>query len=204
MSAPTIQLRPRGRTAKVVVTGPFDAGKSTLIHTLCGGDVVTTERPVAPTSHAADATSSGQTTVAMDHGRIPISDDLTLALVGTPGQDRFGFMWDILAEGMIGYVLVVDASRAASLTEARTIRRRVEQDTDVPSVVAVNKATDDPERAVRRTIEALELPPNVPVIAIDARVKADGKQVLVALLRQAQSALAGTSSGATAREGQAG
>lgn len=199
---PTTRLRPRVPAAKIVVTGPFDAGKTTLIGTLCGEELVKTERPVDPL--ATGPSSSGQTTVAMDFGRIRIRDDLALVLIGTPGQDRFGFMWDILADGMVGYVLVVDGSRPDGLAEARVIRRRVEQDTDVPSVVAVNKADGDPSRVVRRTVEGLELPSSVPVVVADLRDKADSKQVLVALLRQAQTVLARTSQRATARQGQAG
>ncbi len=175
----TFPRRSTSQTAKVVVTGPFDAGKTTLIQTISDTTVLSTERDV--TEH--DGEHSGRTTVAMDFGRIGIDEDLSLFLFGTPGQDRFEFMWDILAEGMLGYLLVVDASRSSCLPEARRARRHFETLADVPSVVVVNKVTRDEERAIQEIRSALELPEDVPVLAADVRERADVKRVLITFLQ---------------------
>src|SRR5439155_26732221 len=109
--------RSQGTAVKIVVTGPFSAGKTTLIRTISEITVLSTEKSITdePRSRKPD------TTVAMDFGRITIDRDLVLYLFGTPGQDRFDFMWEILGEGMLGYVLLVDASRPESLDEANGI-----------------------------------------------------------------------------------
>ena len=174
--------RQRPRTLKVVVTGPFDAGKSTFIRTISETTVLSTERPV---SEGAEGTS-GSTTVAMDFGRLTLAPDLALYLFGTPGQQRFEFMWDILAEGMLGFVLLVDAqaveSRATS--EADRIRRHFAELADVPFVVMMNKVTstgDDVETGLR---SRLQIPDDVPVVLGDARERESVKEVLLTLLRQ--------------------
>src|SRR5215213_7895804 len=103
-----------GQAVKVVVTGPFSAGKTTLIRTISEITVLSTERGITDSTRARKA----ETTVAMDFGRITIDRDLVLYLFGTPGQERFDFMWEILGEGMLGYVLLLDSSRPESLAEA--------------------------------------------------------------------------------------
>src|SRR3984885_1511919 len=105
------------QAVKIVVTGPFSAGKSTLIRTISEITVLSTEKDITDETKARKS----ETTVAMDFGRITIDKDLVLYLFGTPGQDRFDFMWEILGEGMIGYVLLVDSSRPESLDEAASI-----------------------------------------------------------------------------------
>src|ERR671920_2298846 len=103
------------QTVKMVVTGPFSAGKTEFIQSVSEIDVVSTERKI---SSAAERTVKESTTVAMDFGRITVDEDLVLYLFGTPGQKRFDFMWEILAEGMLGFVVMVDAERGAALAEA--------------------------------------------------------------------------------------
>lgn len=181
--------RPRSRALKVVVTGPFDAGKTTLIETISQTTVLSTERSV---SDLVTDQRSGRTTVAMDFGRIGVGNGLSLYLFGTPGQERFEFMWDILAEGMLGYILVLDAARDDDLREAAHIRTHFEALAEVPSVVVVNKATDG-EAAVARTRRALSLSDDVAVIAADVRDREQVKQVLVALLRRVRDHVAGAS-----------
>ena len=172
----------RPRTLKVVVTGPFDAGKSTLIRTISDTTVLSTERPVSNGVHG-DAPS---TTVALDFGRLTLPGDLALYLFGTPGQERFEFMWDILAEGMLGFVLMVDGSDlgAADGPEAARIRDHFTQLADVPFVVAVNKVADTDDDAAARVRRTLDLDAEVPVVVADARDREDVKRVLVALLHQ--------------------
>jgi uncharacterized protein len=177
----------RPRTLKVVVTGPFDAGKTTLIRTISEITVLSTERAVSAENPNR---GSGRTTVAMDFGRITVADDLALYLFGTPGQDRFEFMWDILAEGMLGFVLMVDGTRADALGEARRIRDHFADLADVPYVVAVNKLDGDPGPVLEGLRSALELPDQVPVVAVDARDRDDVKATLLTFLRVVREQLA--------------
>ena len=113
-------MRPRRRTSgqavKIVVTGPFSAGKTTLIRTISEITVLSTEKDITDETRSRKS----ETTVAMDFGRITIDRDLVLYLFGTPGQERFDFMWEILGEGMLGYVLMLDSTRPDSAEEART------------------------------------------------------------------------------------
>jgi small GTP-binding protein len=171
--------RRSSRTVKIVVTGPFDAGKTTFIRTISEITVLSTERAVSTNGASAD----DRTTVAMDFGRITVGKDLALYLFGTPGQERFEFMWDILAEGMLGFVLMVDASRADSVEEARRIRAHFDATADVPSVVAINKAAGDEDAAIAETRAALELPDHVPVVVTDARDRDAVKRTLLTFLR---------------------
>lgn len=96
------------QTVKMVITGPFSAGKTEFIRTISEIDVVSTDRKI---SSDAERSQKDQTTVAMDFGRITVDDDLVLYLFGTPGQKRFDFMWEILSEGMLGFIVIVDSSR---------------------------------------------------------------------------------------------
>jgi small GTP-binding protein len=176
----TLRRRGRGHAVKIVITGPFGAGKTTLIRTISEITVLSTEREL---SSAAEARADkAQTTVAMDFGRIGIDSDLVLYLFGTPGQDRFEFMWEVLGEGMLGYVLVLDAARPESVTEARTILAAFRKMAPVPFVVAVNRSEGlgpDDEMQVRVD---LDLEPSIPIVPCDATDKSSVKVVLLALL----------------------
>jgi uncharacterized protein len=195
----------RGRTVKIVVTGPFDAGKTTYItHHLGDHGPVDRAGRQRPDVHGR---GSGRTTVAMDFGRITVDDDLALYLFGTPGQARFEFMWDILAEGMLGFVLMVDASRADAMSEARRIRDHFTAQADVPYVVAVNKLDGDPGPVLEAVRSALELPDEVPVVAVDARDREDVKAALLTFLRVVRDWLRSRTSGPApqaARTGETG
>ncbi len=178
MSAPA---HPSVRTAKLVVTGPFGAGKSTLLSTLAGPQPLVTEHLV---SRGRDALP-GRTTVATDAARLPVDDDLALALYAHPGQDRFGFLWELVADGLLGYVLLLDATRPETLPAARHVRRHFESRARVPSTVALNRVPGDPEPIERRVRAELELPPEVPVVPIDARDRGDAKRLVHSVLLQA-------------------
>jgi len=166
------------QAVKIVVTGPFAAGKTTLIRTISEITVLSTEKDIT------DATKSrkAETTVAMDFGRITIDHDLVLYLFGTPGQDRFDFMWEILGEGMLGYVLLLDAHRPESLDEAVGILAAFQKMAKVPFVVALNRAEGNDPDAESRVREALNLEPTVPVVPCDATDRQSVKNVLLALL----------------------
>jgi small GTP-binding protein len=167
-----------GQAVKIVITGPFAAGKTTLIRTVSEITVLSTERGITDHTRAR----KNETTVAMDFGRITIDRDLVLYLFGTPGQERFDFMWEILGEGMLGYVLLVDPTRAESLAEANGIREAFQRMAKVPFVVAVNRLDrlDDVEAA--RIRQALGVDVSVPLVPCDATDKESVKAVLLSLL----------------------
>jgi len=173
-----IRRRTAGTAVKIVVTGPFAAGKTTLIRTISEITVLSTEKGIT------DETKSrkNDTTVAMDFGRITIDRDLVLYLFGTPGQDRFDFMWEILGEGMLGYVLLVDATRPDSLDEAVGILEAFRRMARVPFVVGLNRAEGMDEAEEERIRKTLDLDPHVPVVPCDATDRESVKSVLLALL----------------------
>jgi small GTP-binding protein len=167
-----------GQAVKVVVTGPFAAGKTTLIRTISEITVLSTERAITDSTRRRKA----ETTVAMDFGRITIDRDLVLYLFGTPGQDRFDFMWEILGEGMIGYLLLIDAAREESIEEAASIQQAFRRMARVPYVVALNRCSADDHALVEQVRTRLEIPGDVAILACDATDKESVKNVLLALL----------------------
>lgn len=170
------------RQAKMVITGPYGAGKTTLVETMSEIAVLSTERNV---DGAGSIPNKQATTVAMDFGRITLDDDLALLLFGTPGQRRFDFMWQILAEGMIGFVVMVDASRSDSFAEASEILDFFTHVADVPFVVALNKSDGEPDADVARARAELALDEGVRCLPVDARSKDSVRGVLIALLEAA-------------------
>jgi len=178
MSTNRIRRRSAGTAVKIVVTGPFAAGKTTLIRTISEITVLSTEKGITDETRSRKT----DTTVAMDFGRITIDRDLVLYLFGTPGQDRFDFMWEILGEGMLGYVLLVDASRQDSLDEAVGILEAFRKMARVPFVVGMNRSEGMDEGEEARVREVLDLEPHVPVVPCDATDRESVKSVLLALL----------------------
>jgi uncharacterized protein len=177
MAAPRTRRR-GGQAVKVVVTGPFSAGKTTLIRTISEITVLSTERGITDSTRKRKA----ETTVAMDFGRITIDRDLVLYLFGTPGQDRFDFMWEILGEGMIGYLLLVDAAREESIQEAAGILDAFRTMARVPFVVGLNRAGGDEHLLVESVRSRLEIPSDIAILPCDATDKESVKNVLLALL----------------------
>ena len=167
-----------GQAVKIVVTGPFSAGKTTLIRTISEITVLSTEKDI--TDHTKSRKAA--TTVAMDFGRITIDRDLVLYLFGTPGQDRFDFMWEILGEGMLGYILLIDAGREDSLQDAVGILAAFRKMARVPFVVALNRAAGIDPAEEDRVRDVLELDEDVPVVPCDATDRESVKAVLLALL----------------------
>lgn len=121
---------------KIVVTGPFNAGKTAFIHAISDIAIVTTERRISDNSIATAGKS--ETTVAMDYGQKRLGDAL-LHLYGTPGQARFEFMWSILAKEMDAFVLVIDSADRGSLMDAKQMLRQFRKQAKVPYVVVANK-----------------------------------------------------------------
>jgi small GTP-binding protein len=166
------------QTVKIVVTGPFNSGKTELIRSVSEIDVVSTEKKI--TSEVEKVKES--TTVAMDFGRITVDDDLILFLFGTPGQKRFDFMWEILSEGMLGFIVMVDSTRPETFKEARSILETFHAYAPTPYIVAANKQDMADAWEVEDIRLALRLDPSVKILPCIAKKKSSVKTVLLELL----------------------
>jgi uncharacterized protein len=166
------------QTLKMVVTGPFNAGKTEFIRTVSEIDTVSTERKISADVERIKNT----TTVAMDFGRITIDNDLILYLFGTPGQKRFDFMWEILSEGMLGFVVMVDSTRPETFREARNILETFRAYAPTPYVVAANKQDRADAWEVDDMRIALRLDPKIKLLDCVATRKESVKAILLELL----------------------
>jgi uncharacterized protein len=167
------------QTVKMVITGPFSSGKTEFIRSISEIDVVTTERGISSETERAVKDS---TTVAMDFGRITVDDDLVLYLFGTPGQRRFDFMWEILAEGMLGFVVMVDSTKPETFREAKSILETFRAYAPTPYVVAANKQ-DMPDAWNTDDLRiALRIEEGVKLLPCTASNKDSVKAVLLELL----------------------
>lgn len=169
------------RPLKIVITGPFSAGKTTFIQTISEVAIVGTERDVT------DETKSvkNRTTVAMDFGRMSFGDDLSLFLFGTPGQRRFEVMWEILSEGMIGFILLVHAGDDRSLEESAHILETFREYADVPYVIGVthlDQSSEGEKKVLARVMKELDLPDDVKLVSCDPREREDVKGLLLEIL----------------------
>lgn len=166
------------QTVKIVVTGPFNSGKTEFIRSVSEIDVVSTERKISAEMEKVKET----TTVAMDFGRITVDDDLVLYLFGTPGQRRFDFMWEILSEGMLGFVVMVDSTRPETFREARSILETFRAYAPTPYVVAANKQDRPDAWDLEDMRVALRLDPSKKLLSCVAPHKESVKSVLLELL----------------------
>ena len=151
---------------KLVITGPFNAGKTTFVNTLSDIAVVNTERR---TYQRNEARVKPATTVALDYGRVQIRDNLQIHLFGTPGQARFDFMHDILAKGMHGFIFLVDSTDEGSFDRVAELLNLFKKRSQVPYLVAANKADLNGSNS-RHVGERLQLSDEqiaVPCTAID-------------------------------------
>ena len=166
------------QTVKIVVTGPFSAGKTQFIQTVSEIDVVSTERKITSESERIKE----RTTVAMDFGRITVDDDLVLYLFGTPGQKRFDFMWEILSEGMLGFVVLIDSVRPETFREARTILDTFRAYAPTPYVVAANKQDLEDAWGVDDLRIALRIDSDVKLLPCVAQDRESVRNALLELL----------------------
>jgi uncharacterized protein len=168
---------------KIVIVGGFGAGKTTLVGSVSEIRPLTTEETMTRAGIGVDDVAGVErkrsTTVAMDFGRIKLTDELVLYLFGTPGQERFWFLWNGLFDGALGAVVLIDTRR---LEQSFDVLGQLE-DRGVPFVVAINSFPNSPPYPIAEVRAALDLPDSVPIVECDARLRASSRDTLMALMR---------------------
>ncbi|MFG2432140.1 ATP/GTP-binding protein [Streptomyces sp. NPDC048590] len=170
---------------KLVVTGPFGVGKTTLIRTLSEIPTLHTEEAMTQSSTGLDDTAGlpekSTTTVAVDFGRLTVQNDLVLYMFGTPGQERFFPLWEDIARGALGALVMVDTRR---LEDSFAVMDMVEEQ-GLPYAVAVNRFPDAPAHADEVLRKHLDLDARTPLVQCDARERQGGIDALIALAEHA-------------------
>jgi signal recognition particle receptor subunit beta len=181
-AVPAAGRPPRRHSTKLVIAGGFGVGKTTMVGTLSEVPPLTTEAAMTTAGMGVDdathVATKTTTTVAMDFGRITIDEQMVLYLFGTPGQDRFGFMWDDLVNGALGAVVLVDVRRIDECFPALDYFEA----SGIPFVAAVNRFEGTPTPYLAEVREALDLDTRHPIVMCDARYKESVKAVVLAVL----------------------
>ena len=166
---------------KVVISGPFGAGKTTFVKAIAA-DATGSERGVTDATAALKA----QTTVAMDHGSARLDDGTVVSVFGTPGQERFSFMWPVLAKGMRAYALLVDASRLQAQAQLKSILRQFRGFApEVPFLIAANR-WDQATLSREALAEFIGVEPRL-IVAHDPRDEREAHDLLTSLVGMARS-----------------